>query len=61
MNWPYLLFFSLFVTAIPGQQEETPPSAAATVFPAALLDGEPNFSLALMVQGDLRGNVGPCG
>lgn len=31
------------------------------VFPAALLDGDPNFDLAIHLQGDIRGNFGPCG
>ena len=33
----------------------------ATQFPDSLLEGNPNFNLAIMLQGDLRGNFGPCG
>jgi hypothetical protein len=61
MNRLYLLFLSLFFSASPGRPQDAPPAATATVFPVALLEGEPNFTFALMLQGDLRGNVGPCG
>jgi len=30
-------------------------------FPEKLLEGTPGFEVALTVQGDLRGNYGPCG
>lgn len=39
-------------------QQVAPP---ATRFPASLLEGNPSFNLAIMLQGDLRGNFGPCG
>jgi len=39
-------------------QQTTP---QGTQFPDGLLEGNPNFNLAIMLQGDLRGNFGPCG
>ncbi len=30
-------------------------------FPAALLQGDDAFDFALLLQGDARGNYGPCG
>jgi hypothetical protein len=30
-------------------------------FPEKLLEGAPDFDLAIFLQGDLRGNYGPCG
>lgn len=44
------------------QQAPAPPAPApATTFPEKLLEGEPDFNLAFLIQGDLRGNYGPCG
>jgi hypothetical protein len=37
------------------------PAPATTSFPEKLLDGTPDFNLAILLQGDARGNVGPCG
>lgn len=40
-----------------GQQR----AAAGAEFPESLLEGSPSFNLAILLQGDLRGNFGPCG
>lgn len=39
------------------EQQESPPPA----FPAKLLEGTLPFDVSLLFQGDLRGNIGPCG
>jgi len=47
-----------------GQDRPAPAQASAppaTVFPEKLLEGNPQFDLALLFQGDIRGNFGPCG
>jgi hypothetical protein len=58
-----LLLAGLF--AAPGfprePQAKAPPPAAAATFPDAYLAGTADFNLALQIQGDLRGNYGPCG
>jgi hypothetical protein len=33
----------------------------ATTFPDKLLEGMKNFNMAILLQGDIRGNFGPCG
>jgi hypothetical protein len=30
-------------------------------FPAVMLEGEEDFNFAILLQGDARGNYGPCG
>ena len=50
-----LLVLCAAVPGTPGQQ----PAAAA--FPEKLLEGAPDFNVAFLIQGDLRGNYGPCG
>jgi hypothetical protein len=40
--------------------QQTPAHTAAS-FPEKLLEGTPDFNLAILLQGDARGNVGPCG
>jgi hypothetical protein len=35
--------------------------APASSFPESLLEGEEVFDFALLMQGDARGNFGPCG
>ncbi len=37
------------------------PGAKGGVFPDRFLEGTGDFDLALTLQGDLRGNYGPCG
>jgi hypothetical protein len=39
------------------------PQAApvASGFPDSLLEGKPEFNLAILLQGDIRGSFGPCG
>ena len=37
------------------------PVSGADAFPEKLLDGTARFDVALTLQGDLRGNYGPCG
>ncbi len=37
------------------------PAARRGAFPDKLLEGTGDFDLALTLQGDLRGNYGPCG
>jgi hypothetical protein len=37
------------------------PTSKAGAFPEKLLEGTSHFDLALSLQGDLRGNYGPCG
>ncbi len=41
--------------ASPGQEP------VAQEFPSELLQGKEEFSIAIDLQGDIRGNVGPCG
>jgi hypothetical protein len=48
------------VTIAAFQAGPAPVPAPADV-PEALLNGDPNFNLALLIQADLRGNYGPCG
>ena len=36
-------------------------SPAPPAFPEALLEGMSKFNLAILLQGDIRGNFGPCG
>jgi hypothetical protein len=51
-----LIIFPLCV-ALRGQDKGSAPGE----FPAKLLEGPENFELAVLLQGDVRGNVGPCG
>lgn len=61
MNWLLFLFLPILI-ARTGMQEPSPAATSApATFPEDLLKGEPNFSFALLFQGDLRGNFGPCG
>jgi len=55
-----LLFCTFFVFAPSLLTGQNPP-APATSFPDALLDGMSTFNLAILLQGDIRGNFGPCG
>ncbi len=56
------LLVARFCTASgPARPQATAPAAPATTFPEKLLEGEPDFNLAFLIQGDLRGNYGPCG
>jgi hypothetical protein len=51
----------LTVSVASGQvavQGQAPESGS---FPAELLEGTASFDVALTVQGDVRGNFGPCG
>ncbi len=50
------IFFALALAGN-GQVKDTLPFP----FPEALLDGDAHFDVALHLQGDIRGNVGPCG
>jgi hypothetical protein len=45
----------LSAVSSPGQE------SAASSFPDKALEGEEDFSFALLFQGDARGNFGPCG
>lgn len=57
-----LLIFLLagaFICSAGHPQQQTAPPAAK--FSESLLEGNPNFNLAILLQGDLRGNFGPCG
>jgi hypothetical protein len=36
-------------------------ASAASSFPEKLLEGTPEFNLAILLQSDARGNFGPCG
>lgn len=53
---------SLLVLALclkgPVAPAQQPPAVS---FPEKLLEGAPEFNLAFMIQGDLRGIYGPCG
>jgi hypothetical protein len=52
-----LILLLLCVTA-PGAAVQQP---SAVSFPEKLLEGAPDFNLAFMIHGDLRGSYGPCG
>jgi hypothetical protein len=61
-RWFAVALLAAVLTSIPapagsGQGKEV----LRPVFPAALLDGDPHFDLAIHLQGDIRGNFGPCG
>lgn len=56
-----LCVFLLAAGVLRGQlPAQVPPPATGRV-QAKLLEGTPRFDLALSLQGDLRGNYGPCG
>jgi hypothetical protein len=58
----YLLCGLLLATAIPHWQIGAQvPASKEGVFPGDLLEGTERFDVALTLQGDLRGNYGPCG
>lgn len=44
-----------------GRSYEQTPHADLRTFPEKILEGTDRFDVALTVQGDLRGNFGPCG
>ena len=54
-----LIWGILTLVAAPatGQEKAVPPGT----FPEELLAGNDSFDFALLLQGDARGNVGPCG
>jgi hypothetical protein len=60
-----LSLFSIFYAAcflaslLPLAGHQAVPVAAG--IPESLLDGKPDFNLAVLLQGDLRGSYGPCG
>jgi hypothetical protein len=62
---PIVLCLALASWVVPitsaGFQGSLAPAPAPTEVPEELLDGNPNFNLALLIQADLRGNYGPCG
>lgn len=45
----------------PNQVSAQMPGSKVGSFPERLLDATDHFDLALTLQGDLRGNYGPCG
>lgn len=55
---PLLLLLLCASSGAPQTQKMAP---AATVFPDKLLEGDANFNLVFLIQGDLRGNFGPGG
>lgn len=56
-----LYLLSFWAGFLPALNSAQTPAAAQNVFPEQLLEGNPNFQFALLLQGDARGNVGPCG
>ena len=52
-----LLFQAPAIAQSSGQAAAAP----ATIFPDKLLEGMKNFNMAILLQGDIRGNFGPCG
>jgi hypothetical protein len=59
-----MLIVLVGVPAVPGGTQNAghaPPPAPAQTFPESYLEGTADFNLALQIQGDLRGNYGPCG
>jgi hypothetical protein len=57
------LLCALLLTAsvASGQVRAQGQAPVSGTFPAELLEGTASFDVALTVQGDLRGNYGPCG
>jgi hypothetical protein len=52
----------LLVAIVPANEAGAQVPASGTgAFPEKLLEGTAHFDLALSLQGDLRGNFGPCG
>ena len=63
MHSLFLFLIAPLVAAMPGPQYPgaAPRQAAATEFPAQLLQGTDSFNLAIDIYADSRGNFDPCG
>jgi hypothetical protein len=55
------LLLPIFLIGLSASTIPQTPAGKPGSFPDSLLAGVPKFDLAILLQGDLRGNFGPCG